>query len=882
MPPSHSPLEPRTARSETGFLRFGLAAVLVLAVFAAGGPGLSSPWIQGDEFIFIVNNPEVTGAGVTPDSMATRLGMIFRYPPAEDLYQPIPILTYAAQWSWVRAALPRDATPAVIELTVAEQVRGVDLLLHSINALVLWSLLARLLIRWGPAGFFGANVLAWMLALLWALHPVQAHAYAADMGRTHLLAALFALLALRFYFASLGAGGGAWFALAIVTLVLGMLCKPTPGWFLVIFVVHALATSVRRAAISVRVWLAALICAVFAGLALATSRQSGLMQDAAAGLFGDPVARSLYAVTVYAQHVVAPLALSTWYLPDPNTNWANWRAWVGAVLTIASAIHATRCWRRAETRMITLGWVWFWATLLPVIGLIGAREAAAVDRYLYLPLGGLALVLGGQIALWIMAAPTEMAGAVRRVALVAGIVCSIPLFLASRHYVETYRSTLQRALGVVRQNPGDPRAFEGLAAAYNFARSHALPPADTPILTAPTTLEEHFRERMIESLNLAASSEHLGRYFPSPDKLAAFHRRLSYAYMQAAAHQMALNEAKLALAIEPDDFNTWNRLASAYRELKLPNDALQAYGRAEALLPADAQTRSNFFASVGDLYLTELDRPDQALGWLQKAVTEPGATVTLGTEISLAQAEIRAGKGDIGLKIIMSVLERDPANRRAQQQIGEYSLMSGRFDDAFNWYRGLLAADPTDYRALRGFSEACGQLGRWHDAIVAWDDAAHRSPQRPEFQAFLSWTLALAGVDEAAGSAEKQGQDPAGCRFGHLARAVLVARKGTPDDIQAAVAAIEEAEKCPALPQARELERAEAAIRHLQGNGKLPAQVVLLRIRILGSKELPPSAHDQARTLLDEIDQNNQLEAFQSTVAWLRANLPNVGPEENP
>ena len=44
-------------------------------------------------------------------------------------------------------------------------------------------------------------------------------------------------------------------------------------------------------------------------------------------------------------------------------------------------------------RGIALGGAGCWATLLPVVGLVGAREAAATDRYLYQPLMGILLVV---------------------------------------------------------------------------------------------------------------------------------------------------------------------------------------------------------------------------------------------------------------------------------------------------------------------------------------------------------------------------------------------------------------------------------------------------------------------------------------------------------
>ena len=56
------PAIPESARSpQTRGQLWLLGLLLAAGVLAAGTRGLNSPWIQGDEYIFIANNPDVTG-----------------------------------------------------------------------------------------------------------------------------------------------------------------------------------------------------------------------------------------------------------------------------------------------------------------------------------------------------------------------------------------------------------------------------------------------------------------------------------------------------------------------------------------------------------------------------------------------------------------------------------------------------------------------------------------------------------------------------------------------------------------------------------------------------------------------------------------------------
>ncbi len=214
---------PRPSRRLLGILGLVLAA----AVYVAGSPGLDSPWIQGDEFVFIVTNPDVNPAADPehePAPLGSRLAAIVTKV-HDDLYQPIPILSYAVEW----------------DLTGGEPLsfRRTDLLLHVLNVLLLWWVLATLLAPDGRAGSAPTSVVAWALALLWALHPMLVTTYAADMGRTHLLSATFSLLALRLYVYTLTPGKSACFIGVVAALLAAMLCKPVIGWVLLAFVLEA-------------------------------------------------------------------------------------------------------------------------------------------------------------------------------------------------------------------------------------------------------------------------------------------------------------------------------------------------------------------------------------------------------------------------------------------------------------------------------------------------------------------------------------------------------------------------------------------------------------------------------------------------------------------
>ncbi len=821
------------------FRRAALCLLLIGAVYWCGMSALDSPWQHGDERIFIATNPDVIGGG--PQSLLERCAQIFLHV-HDDLYQPIPILSFALEW----AAFGDQPM----------QFRRNDVLLHALNALLVWAVLAALLQRLNLAHDWSAaqrDLLCFLLAAIWALHPVQVSIYAADMGRTHLLATAFALGSLLAHLKSLQPGGGRWFALALLLLLLAMLSKALAGWVLLVFALEAALLGARRAFASPRVWIVGVLCVFFAGLTIWTSRESGMIEDVSRALFGDPLTRSALAFWIYTRSLVAPLALSPWYLPDPRTAWTHTPVLLGAALAIATLLHAAWAWRTPQTRGASIGWAWFWATLLPVIGLVGARQAAAVDRYLYQPLIGLLLV--GLVLLTRVLQPAQPR-ATRLVACTAAttLLCGIYLWINPPN-VQMYRSSILRAQRILELNPSDPRALEAMAAAFDFARGHPIPRGELPPMREDLDPRAqqfvHFNQKMIAALLSAAQTQDASAYFRGAADRAAFHRRLAFRLLMADQPQPSLQQAETARELEPDSPSTWQRLAHAYRRVNRLEDALAAFERREALLaaqrplsdPRNRQLWAVHLTDVGDLLLA-LNRPADALRKLQQAI-QTGAAPPRAT-LLLARCEIRGGKGAEGFRLLSEYMRVNPHDPDAQLAVGEYHIRSHHWKDALDTYSSLLQRAPAHYEALRGYFEACVHTSRWKEAVAAWARALQSAPQDRAIQSFLCWALACASDPNAAAAADALLTDDPDNPLACFAKMLLAIRG---DDLQEALRWVERAQRGAPIPHARAPERVAGALQAMAAHGELQSEALLAAAAIWASIDEAP----RARALLNEL-----------------------------
>src|SRR4029077_3430304 len=76
----------------------------------------------------------------------------------------------------------------------------------------------------------------------------------------------------------------------------------------------------------------------------------------------------------------------SYYYPHPGSRLAAWEILAAAILML---VVSSLVWRYRERRHLVFGWKLFVVTLLPVIGIVQVGLQAMADRYAYIPLIGL-------------------------------------------------------------------------------------------------------------------------------------------------------------------------------------------------------------------------------------------------------------------------------------------------------------------------------------------------------------------------------------------------------------------------------------------------------------------------------------------------------------
>ncbi len=391
---------------------FGLGMVLVAAMVAAAfwrAPELD--FIDYDDPVTVLD-PRLRG-GLTGEAVR----FAFTETPA-NLWLPLTSLSHALDFQiygdWAGGH----------HLT--------NVLLHLASCLLLLAWLRR---------HTGEAALSLAVVLLFAVHPLRVESVAWVAERKDVLSLYFYLLAIWFYSARTradGRGRGRHYVLALVAAVLGLLSKPSlitlPVVLLLIDVwpLQRLGWEDRRDAARLRALLLEKVPFVVLALAAAAVAWASWSGSQFIGEAPDlPLTHRIgYASLAYLSYLARTL------VPVDLVPFRSYPVGVSGFVMVGAAVLLALATvlvlrRHRVAPWLTVGWLWFLATILPGSGLVTISDHFAPDRYTYLAHIGLFLALVWEIGL---------GGRRRRVSAFAGwVVLAIAL---APLLVLTYRQTL--------------------------------------------------------------------------------------------------------------------------------------------------------------------------------------------------------------------------------------------------------------------------------------------------------------------------------------------------------------------------------------------------------------------------------------------------------
>ena len=280
-----------------------------------------------------------------------------------------------------------------------------SLLLHAMNALLLF-----LILRW----FTGYTARSLMVAALFALHPINVESVAWVAERKNVLCMLFFLLAVAGYGWYVRKPGIARYLVVAALFAAGLMAKPMVITFPLLLLLldywplgrmrfagneeshdHASRSGQPFAASTQplsRLCLEKIpILVLSAASAMVTMMAQSVGGAVVTTAEVSPLLRfenAIVCYVVYIQKMFWPSHLAPIY-PFPHAL-PGWQVASSAFLLLAVTLAVLKY---RESRYLLVGWFWFIGTMVPMIGLVQVGNQAMADRYAYLPLVGLFVMI---------------------------------------------------------------------------------------------------------------------------------------------------------------------------------------------------------------------------------------------------------------------------------------------------------------------------------------------------------------------------------------------------------------------------------------------------------------------------------------------------------
>jgi Tfp pilus assembly protein PilF len=634
------PAPPARSRSTVA----GWILVLVLANAWAYSNSFGGVFLL-DDIRSIALNPNIRALWPLTQSMAA---------PAETTVsgRPIPSLTLAINYALAPAGV-RDVfapdlqgtRPAVTDrfLQNVWGYHAINLAIHVLATLTLFGVLRRTLERPRLRALVGGDAawLAFGVALLWSLHPLQTESVTYVVQRVESLMGLFFLLTL---YCSIRAAEGSriwwWTGAAIACCALGMASKAVMvGAPLVVFVWDLIFGERLAADGARRRWI------LYGGLAATWLVLAAAVVAAPRALSVGFGLRGWTAWTyLLTQCGVIVHYLRLAFVPSPLVLLYDWprAASLGdvapqAVLLVAGAAATLG----ALVRRHPLGFLgaWFFVILAPTSSVLPIVTEVAAEHRMYLPLAAIVacVIVGGHVLLRrATGAPPSSSGFGPRRLVVACVFAAVALWLGAETGARNldYVSEEHMWLDVIQKHPDSARAHAGYGIA--LVRLGRYSAAERELRTAVGTDADN----ALSQANLGAALVGQGRFEEAigpldralaiqPDYADA-HHNLGLSYAALGRDGAAAPHLASALQATPDDPALLNEYA---RILGSSNDPSIA-DRPRAV---ELATRAVRVTSGQDINsLNNLAAALAAVGDYAKAVTTEEAAVALARSRGLA------------------------------------------------------------------------------------------------------------------------------------------------------------------------------------------------------------------------------------------------------
>ena len=604
----------------------GIVVLTGIVVAVAFGSSIDHEFVTWDDTILITENPIVQ----TP-SLKNVVKAFTSYDP--ELYIPLTFVSY--QINSVVCGL----SPSCFHAT--------DLVLHTLNAVLVYALFA---------SFIGSDLIALVLALLFAVHPLNTEAVVWASARKDTLSTLFFLSSLLAYIQTRSAGKAhRWLLTSIILFMLGLLSKVSIIMLPVVLLLIDVLEQRRDYRKMIIEKLPYIALAILFGIVAIIGKSSVLESTS----LTEKILMGMRSTMFYLTAFALPVNLSVMVPYSGEISLVEPAFYLSAIVLII-AFGATVALRRRVPTLF-FGALFFIVTLAPSFTNFakGGDIYIASDRYAYVPMLGLLLLIGFALQSFLEGSKTKRVFQSRQRILAGVLIFIVGVSLKLSHaQAETWKNSETLFTHTVSLYPGARAALTnlGMEKLKKGEYREALRLFDESlVIKNDVSVRANRASALYLGGDTASAKKEYASILKENPTLAEAHYNLGNIARREKQLTEAIQYYKDALAIDPTYFNALNNLASLYAETGDMENTANTYAFLSDAYPDSAD--SAFNAGVASEHLKQFTIAQKYYERAMKA--DPTDATTLA---SLATVLYEQGQIDPSARTLMQAIDLDPNN----------------------------------------------------------------------------------------------------------------------------------------------------------------------------------------------------------------------------
>ena len=542
----------------------------------------------------------------------------------------------------------------------------------------------------------GARWRSAFVSFLFALHPLHVESVAWVSERKDVLCAFFWFLTSWTYVRYAERPSLRRYLIVFLPFCLGLLSKPMIVTLPLVLLLLDFWPLGR--ALSIRLLLEKIPFVALAGvdsfITFLVQQQAGYIRTTATYPVGLRIENALVSYLIYIGKMFWPVDLPVWY-PYPKS--IPVRDAVVAALVIA-AVSALALRGLRKFPYVASGWFWYLGTLVPVIGLIQVGRQSRADRYMYIPMVGLSIVLA-----WAAAdiANRWPRGKTWIVSVLAGAcLAMIPDTWIELQYWENTEKLFTHAIRVSKRNDIGYHNV-GAAMLSSPARyAEALKLFDAELLEDPQSAQAHCdRGTALASLDRraeAAAEFHTALALNPGYKDA--HLEYGAMLLDEGDWRQAIVECEAALRLDPRNSRALENRGVALAAGKYFEKAIASYDSSLQLEPDNFEAHTNLGKALA------------ALGHVNESLLEFDEAIRLNAGYVDAHrnrgvALLKTGRRDEAVASFQTAVRLSPQYAESRYSLGTALMgMPGQTSEAVEQLREAVRLDPALAGAQRNLA----------------------------------------------------------------------------------------------------------------------------------------------------------------------------------